>query len=51
SKMVVAIYDYEAQQEGDLGFRKDDKIELLQRTADANDWWTGRLNGRQGVFP
>ena len=49
--MVVAVYDYDAQQEGDLSFRKDDRIELVQRTADTNDWWTGRLNGRQGIFP
>ncbi|KAG0322314.1 hypothetical protein BGZ99_003404 [Dissophora globulifera] len=51
SQIVVALYDYEAQQEGDLSFRKDDRIEIVQRTADNNDWWTGRINGRQGVFP
>ncbi|KAG0785063.1 hypothetical protein G6F22_008092 [Rhizopus arrhizus] len=50
-KFVVALYDYHAQAEGDLSFRKDDRIELVTRTADANDWWTGRLNGMTGVFP
>ncbi|KAK3846930.1 MAG: hypothetical protein J3R72DRAFT_432743 [Linnemannia gamsii] len=50
-KMVVALYDYEAQQDGDLSFRKDDRIEIVEKTASAEDWWTGKLNGRQGVFP
>ncbi|KAF9158084.1 hypothetical protein DFQ26_008001 [Actinomortierella ambigua] len=50
-KYVLALYDYDAQEEGDLSFRKDDKIEIVERTANADDWWTGRLNGRQGVFP
>ncbi|KAG0054578.1 hypothetical protein BGZ83_010875 [Gryganskiella cystojenkinii] len=48
---AVALYDYDAQQEGDLSFRKDDRIEIVQRGANANEWWTGKLNGRQGVFP
>lgn len=51
---VVALYDYEAQAEGDLSFKKDDKIEVISRTDDQNDWWTGRLcNGSQatGIFP
>ncbi|KAF9126695.1 hypothetical protein BGW39_006442 [Mortierella sp. 14UC] len=50
-KMVVALYDYDAQQDGDLSFRKDDRIEIVERTASTEDWWTGKLNGRQGVFP
>ncbi|KAG0232754.1 hypothetical protein BGW42_007914 [Actinomortierella wolfii] len=50
-KYVLALYDYDAQQEGDLSFRKDDKIELIERTASTDDWWTGRLHGKQGVFP
>ncbi|KAI8084637.1 uncharacterized protein BX664DRAFT_337447 [Halteromyces radiatus] len=50
-KYVVALYDYDAQAEGDLSFRKDDKIELVERTADTNDWWTGRLHGITGIFP
>lgn len=48
---VTALYDYTAQAEGDLTFKKDDRIELVDRTADENDWWTGRLNGVTGVFP
>lgn len=48
---VIALYDYDAQAEGDLSFKKDDKIELVQRTPDSNDWWTGKLRGAVGVFP
>jgi amphiphysin len=48
---VLALYDYEAQAEGDLSFRRDDRIEVVQRTANPNDWWTGKLNGVVGVFP
>ncbi|KAJ2553398.1 BAR adaptor protein Hob1 [Coemansia sp. RSA 1933] len=48
---VTAIYDYAAQTEGDLAFREGDRIELIERTASKNDWWTGRLNGVKGIFP
>lgn len=46
----TALYDYTAQAAGDLSFRAGDKIQVLQRT-DANGWWTGVLNGQQGIFP
>lgn len=48
---VIALYDFDAQAEGDLSFRKDDKIEVVQRSQDENDWWTGRLRGQTGIFP
>jgi amphiphysin len=48
---VRALYDYNAQAEGDLTFAKDDLIEVIHTTADVNDWWTGSLNGATGVFP
>ncbi|CAO3673868.1 unnamed protein product [Umbelopsis vinacea] len=48
---VTALYDYAAQAEGDLSFSKGDRIELVQKTDDVNDWWTGRYNGVTGVFP
>ncbi|KDQ19817.1 hypothetical protein BOTBODRAFT_27241 [Botryobasidium botryosum FD-172 SS1] len=50
-KYVVALYDFTAQADGDLDFSAGDRIELVQRTASAEDWWTGKVNGRQGVFP
>lgn len=48
---VVALYDFVAQADGDLSFNTGDRIEIVERTASAEDWWTGRLNGQQGVFP
>ncbi|KAI9203763.1 uncharacterized protein BJ171DRAFT_507867 [Polychytrium aggregatum] len=48
---VTALYDYQAQANGDLSFSKGDRIELIERTEFANDWWKGRLNGNTGVFP
>ncbi|KAG2184907.1 hypothetical protein INT43_000820 [Umbelopsis isabellina] len=48
---VTALYDYAAQAEGDLTFTKGDRIQVVQKTQDVNDWWTGSLNGQTGVFP
>ena len=48
---AVALYDYEAQAAGDLSFMTGDVIEVTQKGATENEWWTGTLNGRQGQFP
>ena len=48
---VVALYDFDAQAEGDLDFKVGDRIEVVERTGSSEDWWTGKLNGKQGVFP
>jgi len=50
-KYVVALYDFAAQTDGDLSFNTGDRIELVEKTQSTEDWWTGRLNGVQGVFP
>ncbi|EEB94593.1 hypothetical protein MPER_06566 [Moniliophthora perniciosa FA553] len=50
-KFVVALYDFQAQAEGDLSFNVGDRIEIMEKTASAEDWWTGRLNGQVGSFP
>jgi amphiphysin len=50
-RYVVALYDFEAQADGDLSFNTGDRIEIVEKTASAEDWWTGRLHGQQGVFP
>jgi amphiphysin len=47
----TALYDYAAQAAGDLNFQAGAVIEIVDRTTDANGWWTGKLNGVQGVFP
>ncbi|KAK3499027.1 BAR domain-containing protein [Neurospora hispaniola] len=48
---VTALYDYSAQAEGDLSFRAGDVIEIVTRTANENEWWIGKLHGKQGQFP
>jgi amphiphysin len=48
---AVALYDYTAQAEGDLTFKAGDRIEIIRKGDDANEWWIGRLNGEEGQFP
>ncbi|ORY42977.1 hypothetical protein BCR35DRAFT_311239 [Leucosporidium creatinivorum] len=51
TQYVTALYDYAATAEGDLSFAAGDRIELVKKTESTEDWWTGRLNGVEGVFP
>lgn len=51
AETVTALYDYEAQAHGDLSFMTGDVIEIITRTQNENEWWTGRVNGREGQFP
>ena len=51
AQTCTALYDYTAQAQGDLSFTAGAVIEVLDRTSDANGWWTGRYNGQTGVFP
>ncbi|KAI9360872.1 hypothetical protein DFJ73DRAFT_815267 [Zopfochytrium polystomum] len=46
---VVALYDFNGERDGDLSFSRGDVITVVKRNA--NEWWVGRLNGREGVFP
>lgn len=51
AEMVTALYDFAAQADGDLSFSAGDVIEVVQRTQNDNEWWTGRLRGKEGQFP
>ncbi len=46
-----ALYDYEAQAAGDLSFSTGDVIEIVQKGATENEWWTGKMMGTEGQFP
>ncbi|PBP20105.1 BAR domain-containing protein [Diplocarpon rosae] len=51
AETVTALYDYEAQAEGDLSFTTGDVIEIVTRTNNENEWWIGKVKGKQGQFP
>ncbi|KAF2127006.1 BAR-domain-containing protein [Dothidotthia symphoricarpi CBS 119687] len=48
---VTALFDFEAQAEGDLSFLTGDVIEIVSRTQNDNEWWIGKVRGKQGQFP
>jgi len=51
ANQAVALYTFEADQPGDLGFKKGDIITIVKKTDSKNDWWTGEINGKSGIFP
>ncbi|KAI9250602.1 hypothetical protein BY458DRAFT_444713 [Sporodiniella umbellata] len=46
-----ALYSYQGQQEGDLSFQEGEVITVTEKTSSQEDWWTGRIEKRQGLFP
>uniref|UniRef100_UPI00358E11C2 growth factor receptor-bound protein 2 isoform X3 n=1 Tax=Myxine glutinosa TaxID=7769 RepID=UPI00358E11C2 len=46
---VQALFDFEPQEEGELGFRRGDFIQVVDNS-DAN-WWKGICKGQSGMFP
>ncbi|PIO28909.1 hypothetical protein AB205_0214510 [Aquarana catesbeiana] len=44
-----ALYDFAAEAEDDLSFKKGDKILIIERLD--LEWYKGRLNGREGILP
>ncbi|TRY82217.1 hypothetical protein DNTS_023863 [Danionella cerebrum] len=44
-----ALYAYDAQDTDELSFNAEDVIDIIKE--DASGWWTGRLRGKQGLFP
>ena len=52
--MFTAIYEYKAQGEDELSLDKGDTIEVLSKDykiSGDEGWWTGKCNGKVGVFP
>jgi hypothetical protein len=47
--VAVALYPYEAGDEGELSFKEGDRITIYQKGEDG--WWFGELNGKRGLFP
>ncbi|KAK4520269.1 uncharacterized protein ATC70_008402 [Mucor velutinosus] len=46
-----ALFNFAGEQDGDLVFHKGDIITIVKKSNTQNDWWTGRIGGRQGIFP
>nr|DBA31710.1 TPA: hypothetical protein GDO54_007499 [Pyxicephalus adspersus] len=44
-----ALYAYDAQDTDELSFNANDIIDIIKE--DHSGWWTGRLRGKQGLFP
>ncbi|KAG7131533.1 Drebrin-like protein B like [Verticillium longisporum] len=48
-RTATALFDYEAAEDNELGFRENDKITDIEFPDE--DWWFGHLRGKQGLFP
>ena len=48
---AIALYTFDADQAGDLAFKKGEVITITKRTDNASDWWTGKIGDRTGIFP
>ncbi|KAI9267893.1 hypothetical protein BDA99DRAFT_597516 [Phascolomyces articulosus] len=46
-----ALYDFNGEQGGDLSFREGDVITIVEKSDSQDDWWTGTIGGRKGIFP
>ncbi|CCE61303.1 hypothetical protein TPHA_0A02210 [Tetrapisispora phaffii CBS 4417] len=48
---AIALFRFKGEQAGDLSFNKGDVVTILKKTDTQNDWWTGRVNNQEGIFP
>ncbi|KAJ2478255.1 SH3 domain-containing YSC84-like protein 1 [Coemansia sp. RSA 2131] len=48
---VVAKYNFAGDQPTDLPFNKGDIIIVTKHDGNANSWWEGKCNGKEGSFP
>eukprot|EP01137_Pigoraptor_chileana_P022913 Opistho-2@88398 len=49
TQQVRALFDFNPQEEGELGFKKGEIVQVLD-DSDPN-WWMGACNGTTGLFP
>ncbi|KAI6032070.1 hypothetical protein BKA83DRAFT_4209575 [Pisolithus microcarpus] len=48
---AIALYNFHAVEAGDLTFSKGDVIVVTRKSDSTDDWWTGKVNGKEGIFP
>ncbi|XP_014319650.1 GRB2-related adapter protein 2 isoform X2 [Myotis lucifugus] len=48
-RWAQALYDFEALEDDELGFRSGEVVEVLDSSNPS--WWTGRLHNKLGLFP
>ncbi|KAH7883942.1 hypothetical protein F5I97DRAFT_1896922 [Phlebopus sp. FC_14] len=48
---AIALYDFKAVETGDLTFSKGDVIVVTRKSDSTDDWWTGKVHGKEGIFP
>jgi len=51
ASQAIALYTFKGEESGDLPFKKGDVIDIIQKSETVDDWWTGRNNGKTGIFP
>lgn len=50
--VVLALYSFQAQSEGELSFAKDERLDIIEKPINDPDWWLARnLSGEQGLVP
>ncbi|TFK43057.1 hypothetical protein BDQ12DRAFT_695411 [Crucibulum laeve] len=43
------LYEYDSGEPGDLVIKENQRVLVTERTSD--DWWTGEVDGKKGLFP
>eukprot|EP00158_Paraphelidium_tribonemae_P002864 Partr_v1_DN25735_c0_g1_i2_m74576 putative Actin-associated protein len=51
ARKAKVLFDFDAQQPGDLSIHVGDVVDVLDQGSDGSEWWKGRVNGREGSFP
>ncbi|KAF8640559.1 hypothetical protein AX17_000221 [Amanita inopinata Kibby_2008] len=48
---AIALYNFRAIEPGDLSFSRGEFITITQMSDKTDDWWTGKVGDRNGIFP
>ncbi|KAJ3813052.1 hypothetical protein F5876DRAFT_35987 [Lentinula aff. lateritia] len=46
---AIALYNFDGS--GDLSLKKGDVIVITKKSESSDDWWTGKIDNRKGIFP